>query len=118
MKHDTIMVKVQSTGTTDGVLDGSYNGDTNGGIGGISPEKYSADPMVASAMMSPLANRLVSDWWMDWQDPPVVPRLLLYNLRTCNSSYGRHQDLSHCITYCCSTKFHLDINADLPLIAM
>ncbi|KAK5132456.1 hypothetical protein LTR08_009067 [Meristemomyces frigidus] len=57
MKLDTAMVKGRPNGTIDGVLNGVSSRNANGNMGGMSPEEYSADPMLASALMSPLGNQ-------------------------------------------------------------
>ncbi|KAK4542082.1 hypothetical protein LTR36_007113 [Oleoguttula mirabilis] len=61
MKLDTSMANGHSNGSIDAVLDGVSKKVNGINMGGISPEDYSADPMVASALMSPLHDRLNLD---------------------------------------------------------
>lgn len=60
MKLDTSMVNGKSRSSIDAVMNGT-KATTNGGSDGMTPEDYANDPMLASALMSPLQDPLNVD---------------------------------------------------------
>lgn len=62
MKLDTSMMNGgHSNGSIDAMLTGVSQKANGGSMGGMSPEDYSADPMLASALMSPLHDHMNLD---------------------------------------------------------
>ncbi|KAK5122488.1 hypothetical protein LTR85_004072 [Meristemomyces frigidus] len=72
MKLDTSVVNGHSNGSIDAVLNGVTKKTNGSSMGGMSPEDYSADPMLASALMSPLHDPLNLDAMFSSSKPSLT----------------------------------------------